>query len=304
MKKRIISIILCMVLIFAVGCSSTETKKTVTDREGNEVTIPTKIERIVSTAPSNTEVLVDLGVADKLVCVDNYSEGIEGLNKDVEKMDFSAPDAEAIIGLEPDIIIASGYNKSGSGDDPFKAISDVGISVVYIPSSNSINGIYKDIEFLASIVNAEDEGGKIISNMKKEISEIAEKGKTIKDKKTVYFEIGPAPTLYSIGKDTFVNEMISLIGAENIFKDEESWISPTEESVLDANPDVILTNVNYVDDPVSEIIGRQGWDSITAVKNKDVYYIDADSSSRPTPNIIKALKEMAKAVYPDEYKDK
>ena len=301
MKKRIISIIICMVLIFAVGCSSTETEKTVTDREGNEVTIPTKIERIVSTAPSNTEVLVDLGVADKLVCVDNYSEGIEGLNKDVEKMDFSAPDAEAIIGLEPDIIIASGYNKSGSGDDPFKAISDAGISVVYIPSSNSINGIYKDIEFLASIVNAEDEGGKIISNMKKEISEIAEKGKTIKDKKTVYFEIGPAPTLYSMGKDTFVNEMISLIGAENIFKDEESWISPTEESVLDANPDVILTNVNYVDDPVSEIIGRQGWDSITAVKNKDVYSIDADSSSRPTPNIIKALKEMAKAIYPDVY---
>lgn len=301
MKKRIISIILCMVLIFAVGCSSTETEKTVTDREGNEVTIPTKIERIVSTAPSNTEVLVDLGVADKLVCVDNYSEGIEGLNKDVEKMDFSAPDAEAIIGLEPDIIIASGYNKSGSGDDPFKAISDAGISVVYIPSSNSINGIYKDIEFLASIVNAEDKGEKIISNMKKEISEIAEKGKTIKDKKTVYFEIGPAPTLYSMGKDTFVNEMISLIGAENIFKDEESWISPTEESVLDANPDVILTNVNYVDDPVSEIIGRQGWDSITAVKNKDVYSIDADSSSRPTPNIIKALKEMAKAIYPDVY---
>ena len=301
MKKKIISIILCMVLFFAVGCSSTETEKTVTDREGNEVTIPTKIERIVSTAPSNTEVLVDLGVADKLVCVDNYSEGIGGLNKDVEKMDFSAPDAEAIIGLEPDIIIASGYNKSGSGDDPFKAISDAGISVVYIPSSNSINGIYKDIEFLASIVNAEDEGQKIISNMKKEISEIAEKGKTIKDKKTVYFEIGPAPTLYSIGKDTFVNEMISLIGAENIFKDEESWISPTEESVLDANPDVILTNVNYVDDPVSEIIGRQGWDSITAVKNKDVYSIDADSSSRPTPNIIKALKEMAKAIYPDVY---
>lgn len=301
MKKKIISIILCMVLFFAVGCSSTETEKTVTDREGNEVTIPTKIERIVSTAPSNTEVLVDLGVADKLVCVDNYSEGIEGLNKDVEKMDFSAPDAEAIIGLEPDIIIASGYNKSGSGDDPFKAVSDAGISVVYIPSSNSINGIYKDIEFLASIVNAEDEGQKIISNMKKEISEIAEKGKTIKDKKTVYFEIGPAPTLYSIGKDTFVNEMISLIGAENIFKDEESWISPTEESVLDANPDVILTNVNYVDDPVSEIIGRKGWDSITAVKNKDVYFIDANSSSRPTPNIIKALKEMAKAIYPGVY---
>ena len=98
--------------------------------------------------------------------------------------------------------------------------------------------------------------------------------------------------------------MIEIIGAKNIFENEEGWISPTAEAIIDANPDVILTNVNYVENPTEEIMSRTGWENITAVKDKAVYSIDANSSSRPTQNIIKALKEMAKAVYPDEYKDK
>jgi len=104
-----------------------------------------------------------------------------------------------------------------------------------------------------------------------------------------------------LGTQPFLNEMVELIGGENIFKDQKSWISPSEESVIDANPDVILTTVNYVKNPEKEIKSRDGWDNIKAVKNNEVYYIDANSSSRPTQNIIKALKEMAKAVYPDEY---
>ena len=91
---------------------------------------------------------------------------------------------------------------------------------------------------------------------------------------------------------------------QKIYLHQDAWISPSEESVIDANPDVILTNVNYVENPTKEIMSRGGWDNITAVKEKAVYSIDANSSSRPTQNIIKALKEMAKAVYPDEFKDK
>lgn len=154
MKKRLLAIITSFVLLFAVGCSSSK-ETTITDREGNEVTIPTKLERIISAVPSNTEVLVELGVGDKLVGVDKYSEGIEGLNEELPKMDMNNPDAEAIIALEPDIIIASGHNKVGSAEDPYKAIVEAGIPVVYIPSSDSIEGIYKDIEFIASLVNEE-----------------------------------------------------------------------------------------------------------------------------------------------------
>ena len=301
MKKKLLSLLLCLVMLFTVACNNSTKEETVTDREGNEVTIPTNIEKIVSTAPSNTEILTALGMGDKIVCMDTYSEGIEGVKEDVVKMDFTAPDAEEIIGLEPDIIIASGYNKAGSSDDPFKSLSDAGIPVVYIPSSESIEGIYKDIEFVASVVNQEDKGKEIIDGMKSDIEKITAIGKTIKDKKKVYFEIGPAPTLYSVGNSTFINEMIEIVGAENIFAKENSWISPSEESVIDANPDVILTTVNYVENPTEEIKSREGWEHINAVKNNQVYSIDSNSASRPTQNIIKALKEIAKATYPDKY---
>lgn len=300
MKKKLLAILTSFILLFAVGCSSNK-EITVTDREGKEVTIPTKLERIISAVPSNTEVLVELGVADKLVGVDKYSEGIEGLDEKLPKMDMNNPDAEAIIALEPDIIIASGHNKVGSAEDPYKAIVDAGIPVVYIPSSDSIEGIYKDIEFMASLVDKEKKGEEIISSMKEEIAKYEKLGKTVKEKKKVYFEIGPAPDLFTLGNSTFINEMIEIIGAENIFKDQEGWIPPTEESIIDANPDVILTTVNYVEDATGEILARDGWEEITAIKNKDVYYIDSNSASRPSHHILKALEEMSKVVYPDVF---
>jgi iron complex transport system substrate-binding protein len=302
-RSRILSLVFAMMFSLALftGCGNTE--KTMTDREGNEFTLPNKIEKIISTAPSNTEVLVELGLSDKLVAIDKYSADVEGVNTDLPQIDFRNPDAETLIALEPDIIIASGHNKAGE-EDPFQLVKEAGIPVVYIPSSYSIDGIYGDIEFIADITNTEKQGEELIENMKSEVEAIKAIGDTITDKKTVYFEIGSGSSLYSFGKDTFLNEMIQIIGAENIFANEESWISPTPESVIDANPDVILTNVPDTNgvSAVDDIKSREGWDSITAVKEGQVYSIDKNSSSRPSQNVIKALKEMAKAIYPDEYK--
>ena len=301
MKKKMLSLITSITVssLMLVGCSYKDV--VVKDREGNEVTMPNKIERKVSTAPANTEILVGLGLSDKLVAIDTYSSDVEGITDDVEKIDFLNPDAEAIIGLEPDLIIASGHNKSGSSDDPFKLVKEAGISVVYIPSSESIQGIYDDIMFIADITNTKEKGQEIVDNMKSQIDEISQKAKNVKEKKKVYFEIGPAPNLYSFGNSTFLNEMIELVGAENIFKDENSWLAPTEESIIERNPDVILTNVDYIDNPIQEIKSRPGWENINAVKNNQVYLIDKNSSSRPSSHIIKALNEMAKAIYPDVY---
>ena len=305
MKKRskILSVVFAMMFSLALFTGCGDTTKTMTDREGNEFTLPKKVEKIISTAPSNTEVLVELGLSDKLVAIDKYSADVEGINADLPQIDFRNPDAETLISLEPDIIIASGHNKVGE-EDPFQLVKEAGIPVVYIPSSYSIDGIYGDIEFIAEITGTEKQGTEIIENMKKEVEAIKEIGDKITDKKKVYFEIGSTPSLYSFGKDTFLNEMIQIIGAENIFANEDSWISPTPESVIDANPDVILTNVPDTDgvSAVDEIKNREGWDSITAIKEGQIYSVDKNSSSRPSQNVIKALKEMAKAIYPDEYK--
>lgn len=298
--KKILALIMTLSIFVLSGCSS-QTDRMVTDREGREVNIPTKIEKIISTAPSNTEVLMALGLGDKLVAIDKYSTDIEGINTELPQIDFLNPDAETIIGLEPDIVIASGHNKTGSVEDPFKAISEAGIPVVYIPSSDSIDGIYKDIEFIADVVNERSKGKEIVDDMKAQVEEIKAIGDTITDKKSVYFEISPAPYLSSFGKSTFLNEMIEIIGAKNIFENEEGWISPTAEAIIDANPDVIITNAGYMENPTEEIKSRDAWENINAIKNNEVYLVDQNASSRPSQNVIKALEQMAKAVYPEHY---
>ena len=301
MKKKTLSLITTIMVssFMLAGCSTKDV--VIKDREGNDVKMPNKLERIISTAPSNTEVLVELGLSDKLVAIDKYSSDVEGIKNDVKQIDFLNPDAEAIISLEPDLIIASGHNKSGSTNDPLKLVKEAGISVVYIPSSESIQGVYDDIMFIASITNSKEKGQQIVDDMKSQINEIAKKGESVQNKKKVYFEIAPAPNLYSFGNSTFLNEMIELIGAENILKDENGWIAPSAESIIDKNPDVILTNVNYTDNPIEEIKSREGFENINAVKNNEVYQIDKNSSSRPSQHIIKALNQMAKAIYPDVY---
>ena len=298
--KKILALIMTLSIFVLSGCSS-QTDRMVTDREGTEVNIPTKIEKIISTAPSNTEVLMALGLGDKLVAIDKYSTDIEGINTELPQIDFLNPDAETIIGLEPDIVIASGHNKTGSVEDPFKAISEAGIPVVYIPSSDSIDGIYKDIEFIADVVNERSKGKEIVDDMKAQVEEIKAIGDTITDKKSVYFEISPAPYLSSFGKSTFLNEMIEIIGAKNIFENEEGWVSPTAEAIIDANPDVIITNAGYMENPTEEIKSRDAWENINAIKNSEVYLVDQNASSRPSQNVIKALEQMAKAVYPEHY---
>lgn len=304
--KKILSLLVLLLVttMMLVGCGS----KTVemTDREGNNFIVPQKIERIVSTAPSNTEVLLALGLGDKLVGVDKYSADIEGIDEDLPKIDFRNPDAEAIIELNPDIIIASGHNKVGN-DDPYALLKEAGITVVYIPSSISIEGIYEDIEFMAELTGTEKEANKIIESMKEDIKEIKEIGSTIKNKKKVYFEIGAGSGLHTFGNETFLNEILEVVGAENIFASESSWITATPESVISADPDVILANTPGTNEAgktaVEDILSRDGWNTITAVKNNDVYQIDKNTSSRASQNVIKAMKEIAKAIYPDEYKN-
>lgn len=304
--KKVLSLIatFVMAMMIFVGCSSKPT--TMQDREGNEFNVPKEVNTIISTAPSNTEVLVALGLDDKLVAVDKYSADVEGISEDLPKIDFRNPDAEAIIALNPDIVIASGHNKAGD-EDPFALIKEAGIPVAYIPSSYSIDGIYGDIEFIASLTDTEKEGKDLINSMKEEIESIKSIGNTITDKKNVYFEIGAGSGLYTFGNETFLNEMIETIGATNVFGEENSWITVTPEAVIDANPDVILANTPGTNEAgltaVEDIKSREGWDTVAAVQNGDVYEIDKNSSSRASQNIIKALKEMAKAVYPNEYKD-
>ena len=257
------------------------------------------VNRIVSTAPSNTEIIADLGMADRLVAIDRHSVNVLGIPDGLPLLDFFYPDAEVILGLKPDIIIASGHNPTGSGEDPFRLLRETGIPVVYVPMSKSIDDIYTDIAFIAGLLSVQQKGGEVINTMMAQIAEITQRTAHVENQTSVYFEISAAPEMLTFGRDSFLDSMISAICARNIFANDNWIVSPGAESIIERNPDVILTNVNYIDDPIGEIKSRPGFEHINAVINNRVYLIDNDSSSRPSPGIILALRQMSYAVYPD-----
>lgn len=273
-----------------------------TDREGYALTLPEEINTIVTLGPSNAEILVALGFGNRIIAADRFTDDVAGLGPGVVRafgiMDF---DAEYIIELMPDIIFVTGLTRAGGEYDPLAVISAVGITVIYMPSSTSINAIMEDIRFIAAVMEADEAGEAVITAMQSEIDEIRAVAATITTPRTVYFEISPAPWMFSFGAGTFLHEMVELVGATNVFADQDGWVSVSEEALLESNPDVILTSTDFLDDPIAEIMQRPGFDVITAVQNGDIFQITTAYSNRSSQNITKALREIAQAVFPEYF---
>jgi iron complex transport system substrate-binding protein len=325
MKKKLCSILVAGLLTLSLftGCGKTEETETTTattteatteateeatksdasgvaaqDRAGNDIYLPEKVERIISMAPSTTRFLIDIGLADKIVAIDTNSYAYaDQLSADVQQFDMMAPDNEALIALEPDIIFTSGMSNLG-GDDVYQSARDAGICVFDIPSSNSMDDIALDMVAIGNAVGEEEETNKIVYDFNDKIEEIQKIGEEITDKKTVLFELSlptsDYPSIYTFGSGTYLDEMITNVGAVNVTGDQESWISISEEEAIAMNPDVIITNVNYVDDATGVIMSSEGWEEVTAIKNQAVYYIDADSSNQPNNHVVDAMIQMAK----------
>ncbi|EOK05562.1 ABC transporter substrate-binding protein [Enterococcus faecalis] len=295
------------------GCGKQEKKATTSsektevtlptkDRSGKEITLPKEATKIISLVPSTTEVIEDLGKTDQLIAVDTQSSTMMTDLKKLPQMDMMAVDAEKLIALKPQIVYVNDINLASS-ESVWKQVEDAGITVVNIPTSTSIKAIKEDVQFIADSLSEHEKGQKLIKTMDQEIDEVAKIGKTIKKPKTVLFEVAALPDIYSFGNGTFLNEMIETIGAKNVLANEKGWLPVTEEAAIATKPEVILTNVNYMKDPAKEILARKNWENVPAVQNKEVFEIDNMSSSLPNNHITKALKQMAKAVYPEEYKD-
>ena len=305
-KNIIASIFIFILISLFLSCSKENTANTIKDRYGSDIALPENINKVISLSPAITETLIDLNVSDKIRASDSYSKDIlikyNDIYTNIISFDLASPDAEKIIALNPDIVLVNSLSLF-SGSEALDNIKNMGISVAVIPYSENISDIENDILFISSVFNKDKEGREIINKMNDDIEKIRLISSAITNKKSIYFEIASSPSFYSFGTNVFLNEMIEIIGAENIFKDRNSWLNVSEEIIIHENPDVIFTSVNYIDNPVNEILNRKAWQSINAVKNKEVYYIDTDSSTLANENIIKALFEMAKKVYSNEYSE-
>lgn len=297
--RKILSLLLAL-LVMSCSLALAEGAQPTEDRAGNPITLPAEINKVVSLAPSTTQLLIDLGLADKIVAVDTYSAMYYEEVAELLQYDMMTPDNEALALLEPDVIFVTGMSFA-HGENPFQPLIDLGACVVVLPSSYSIEDIRLDIAFIADVMNAEEQGAAILAEMDEAIAEIKAIGESIEDKKTVLFEISALPYIYGPGDHTYLDEMIELIGAVNVLDGQDDWVFVSEEAALSLNPDVILTSTDYIEDPIGEILSREGWDSVTAVANKAVYPVSSQTSNQPNQHIVEALYEMAKAVYPEAY---
>ncbi len=279
------------------------------DRSGNDIMVPAEAEKIISMAPSTTRVLIDLGLADRIIAADTNSQASYSaeLADDVVYFDMMAPDQEQIVAMEPDIVFTSGMS-SYDGTDAYGSVRSAGLCVADIPSSASLEDIALDIVFIGQCTGTEDEANTLVEEMDAALEQLKAIGDTIpeEERKTVLFELftpsADYPTIYTAGPGSYINEMLEVIGAKNIAADADTaWPALSEEACIAADPQVILTADMYTPDVINVLLTMTGWENVSAIKNQEVYQLDSDQVNQPNHHVIDALIDMARYIYPEYF---
>jgi len=271
---------------------------TITDATGKDIVLEAPPERMISLIPSNTEILFGLGLNDEIVGVNDYDDYPPEV-ADKEKVGSTEFNIEQIIALQPDIVFAheSGMASLGGAMEQLEA---AGVKVFIVANASNFNDIYTTIEQLGRATGKLPEAQKTIANMKAKVEEVQAKLQDVKPKK-VFVEISDEPEIYTPGKNTFMQEMLDMIHAENIAADTDGWFKIDAEQIITKNPDVIVVTYNYVPDILTKIPQRAGFETITAVKNKAIVQVDENTTSRQGPRLADGLEELAKAIYPEAF---
>lgn len=264
------------------------------DGSGTNVTIPKEPQRIVSLIPSNTEIVFALGLGAKVVGVsdvDNYPEEVKNLPK-VGGMEINV---EKVLSLKPDLVLASTTNGQVVNN-----LRKVGLNVLVV-DANNLAQTYESFRLIGKATGTADAAEQLIEQMESVKKDITEKIASIPatERKKVWVELDPM--LYTAGKETYIDEILTLAGGTNIIE-EKGWPQINQEEVISLNPDVILiTYADYVKDAVSQVKNRAAWKDVTAVKTGQVYDIHPDLISRPGPRVMDGLKQIAQYLYPESF---
>lgn len=269
---------------------------TITDASGLEFTFEQAPERIVTIAPSLTEIVFAIGLDDRIVGVsdlDNYPE--EALDK--PRVGDVYGNAEALIAAEPDVVFA-GLTVNGS---ILEGIRGLGLNV-FTTEPTTIDEVIDSILQIGVITDAQEQAEEVAAKMRADKQQVIDTvaGLSEDEKKKVYIEYSP---LWTAGKGSFMDELITLAGGINIASDLEPWAQISSEAVIEANPDVIIyadtTDYETGKPLVDSIRNRAGWGQLNAIQNDAIIGIDEDILSRNGPRITDALLEVAAGIYPD-----
>jgi iron complex transport system substrate-binding protein len=264
---------------------------TLTDDLGRKVTLKAEPKRIVSVLPSTTEVVCALGVCDRLVGVDDYSDFPAQVTKLPKVGGLYNPNIEAMVALKPDLVLVSQYGKLTD------SLEAAGITVIAV-NPETYEEVFTKTLTIGKLLNREAQAKTMVINMRRDIARVEILARNAVKKPTAYYEIDPTP--YTVGPNSFIGVLLTKAGATNIIPaslGDFPKISP--ELVVQGNPQLILG----LDAATAK--ARPGWAGIAAVKSGRVLKIPADLETllgRPGPRLPQALAGLARLVHPELFR--
>jgi len=271
---------------------------TFTDGLGREMSLDGPAQRIVSLAPSNTEMLFAIGAGDQVVGRDNLSDYPEAASTvtDIGSA-FEALNTELIVSLEPDLVLAAEINTA----EQVKQLEDLGLTVYYLKNPLTLEEMYGNLELVAQLTGHQEETAALIESLKARVAAVDEKIAPISSRFTVFYELDatdPAKP-YTAGKGTFITQLIDRAGGYNIASDLDGYPQLSLEQVVAEDPDFIILGDARYGITAESIAQRPGWENLSAVKNGQVLPFNDDLVSRPGPRLVDALEELAKLLRPE-----
>jgi len=273
--------------------TTTVEKVTITDDLGREVTIEGTPSRIVSLAPSNTEILFALGLGDKVFGVTEYCNYPEEASGKEKVGGYSGVDIEKVVAINPDLILAEDLHKQ----EVIPALEQLGFTVIALVPHN-LQEVMDSITLLGTITGTESAASQIVDDISQRVKAITDvtDGLTEEDKVKVLYVIWHEPIM-SVGTDTRIHELIEKTGGINIAEvGGEGYPTLALEEIVSVNPQVIIVNDDI---SLQSILNETRLSEVDAIVNGRVYGINADLTNRPTARIVEGLELMAKMIHPE-----
>lgn len=270
------------------------------DALGSTVELAAPAQRIISLAPSNTEVLFALGAGGQMVGRDSVSDyPEEALAVADIGGGFGELAVETILSLNPDLVLAADITPP----EQIKALTDVGLTVYALPNPTDLPGMFDNLHTVAQLTGQEAAAEMLVADLEARVTAVTEKVAAVTEKPLVFYEIdGTDPNApWTTGPGTFVDTLINMGGGQNVGAVLDSpWAQLSIEELLTQDPDIILLG-DYTWGGVTpeDVAARESWNGLTAVQSGAVFTFDDNTVSRPGPRLVDGLEAMAKALHPE-----
>jgi iron complex transport system substrate-binding protein len=293
--QNIICNLLLIFMLILFPCLEEARGEMITDQLGRQIEVPENPQRIISLAPSITEIVFDLQQEKRLVGATQFSTYPDGAKKIPRVGSYVRLDIEKIIALKPDLCLSI---KDGNPIHIINRIEEMGIPVYAIDPRN-LNQTMETIVELGEILQAQLIAERLVDDMQKKIARVRSKLTGTLVRPQVFFQIDANP-IVSAGNNTFINELIELAGGINTAAGKDPYPRFNWEDILHLQPEIVVISAmagGLDDQQLKET--WQHWQQLSAVRNNQVFVVDAGKFDRATPRLVAGLEILARIIHPD-----